>query len=93
MKTSSRLPILLLLLLVTLACARIGPAPTWMVCTGLPDGFLYVRYSPRADGPIRGVLPEAAHVVPTGQRSGDWLLLRAPLAGWVDAKFICEEVP
>lgn len=64
-----------------------------MICTGLPDGFLNVRYRPGANAPTLGVLPEAAHVTPTGQRNGDWLQIRAPLAGWVHSKFICEVSP
>jgi hypothetical protein len=68
----------------------VTPQPGWQVCTGIPDGHLHVREKPGHQAPILGVLPESTNITPTGQRDGDWLEISAPLAGWVNSKFLCE---
>jgi len=67
------------------------PAPDLHVCTGIADGHLNVRINSGHESPVVGILPEAVSISPTGQRDDDWLEINAPLAGWVNAKFICEE--
>jgi hypothetical protein len=70
-----------------------SPAPAWMVCTGLETGHLNVRASAAPTAAVLDALSEAVPVTPTGQRNGDWLEIRAPLAGWVHSNFICEVSP
>jgi hypothetical protein len=68
-----------------------APAADMQVCTGIPDGHLHVREKPGHQAPILGVLPESTNITPTGQRDGDWLEISAPLAGWVNSKYLCEK--
>jgi hypothetical protein len=69
----------------------VTPQPGWQVCTGIADGHLHVREKPGHQAPILGVLPESSNITPTDQRDGDWLAISAPLAGWVNSKFLCEK--
>lgn len=68
------------------------PAPDLHVCTGIADGHLNVRIRPGHEASVVGTLPEAASISPTGQRDDDWLEISDPFAGWVNVKFICEEI-
>jgi hypothetical protein len=72
------------------AAASPTPENLWQVCTGIPNGHLHVREKPGHQAPILGVLTESTSITPTGQRDSDWLEISAPLAGWVNSKFLCE---
>jgi hypothetical protein len=69
----------------------VTPQPGWQVCTGVVDGHLHVREKAGHQSPILGVLPEATSITPTGQRDGNWLAISAPLAGWVNSRYLCEK--
>lgn len=76
---------------VTVAKNLSTPTPGLYVCTGIADGHLNVRIRPGHEASVVGTLPEAASISPIGQRNSNWLEINAPLAGWVNAKFVCEE--
>ncbi len=77
---------------VTVAKNLSTPTPGLYVCTGIADGHLNVRIRPGHEASVVGILSEAVSISPTGQRDDDWLEISNPLAGWVNANFICEEI-
>jgi len=77
---------------VTVAKNLSTPTPGLHVCTGIADGHLLVRIRPGHEASVVGILSEAVSISPTGQRNGGWLEINAPLVGWVNTNFICEEI-
>jgi hypothetical protein len=65
-----------------------SPTPhTLRVCAGLPEARLHVRFTP--GGEVRGYLVESEVVQVSGQNEG-WIEIESPIAGWVDASYLCE---
>ncbi len=67
-----------------------SPAPTphtLRVCAGLPEARLHVRFTP--GGEVRGYLIEDEVVQVSGENEG-WIEIESPIAGWVDATYLCE---
>ena len=68
------------------------PSPTLssrVVCFSI--GWVHVRFGPGDDQPVRGYLAEGETVVlDSDQGNGDWMRLSSPVAGWVDARYLCE---
>jgi hypothetical protein len=70
------------------------------VCTGVPGGRLHVRFTPGEGSDVRGYLVDGETVqaaikvnseVNTQTYQGSlWLRLEKPIAGWVNARYICE---
>ena len=73
---------------------------TGKVCTNVPDGHLYVRFSPGEGSESLGYFNEGEQVEigmlngrlesKTASDNGWWLHLLSPLSGWVNAGYICE---
>ena len=60
-----------------------------VVCVSI--GWVHVRFGPGDDQPVRGYLAEGETVVlDSDQGNGDWMRLSSPVAGWVDARYLCE---
>ena len=68
------------------------PSPTpssRVVCVSI--GWVHVRFGPGDDQPVRGYLTEGETVIlDSDQGNGDWMRLSSPVAGWVDARYLCE---
>ena len=65
-----------------------SPTPyTLRVCAGLPKARLHVRFTP--GGEVRGYLVEGEVVLVRTQDEG-WIEIESPIAGWVDASYLCE---
>lgn len=70
------------------------------VCTGLPGGRLHVRFTPGEGSDVRGYLVDGETVQAAIEVNGEtntqtyqgglWLRLESPIAGWVNARYICE---
>ncbi len=70
------------------------------VCTNIPDGRLHVRFSVGDGSEVRGYLAEGESVqialdpagAPDSQtiRSELWLHILSPVAGWVNARYLCK---
>jgi hypothetical protein len=64
------------------------PTPhTLRVCAGLPEARLHVRFRP--GGEVRGYLIEG-EVVHVSRQDEGWIEIESPIAGWVDARYLCE---
>lgn len=67
-----------------------------MVCTDITDGRLHVRFAAGEDSEVRGYLAEGetvqvALITIHEMIQGDlWLLISSPVAGWVNARYLCE---
>ena len=71
-----------------------------MVCTDIPDGRLHVRFAAGDGSEVRGYLTEGESVqvalAPVGELDSQiikgnlWLHITSPIAGWVNAVYICE---
>jgi hypothetical protein len=75
----------------TIAPATLVPATptpfTLRVCAGLPEARLHVRFTP--GGEVRGYLIEGEVVQVSGENEG-WVEIESPVAGWVNASYLCE---
>jgi hypothetical protein len=64
------------------------------VCTDIPDGRLHVRFTAGEGSEVRGYLAEgeAVQITPDSQtiRSKLWRRISSPVAGWVNARYLCE---
>ena len=70
------------------------------VCTGVPGGHLHVRFTPGQGSEVRGYLVDGETVRAATEANGQvntqtnqgslWLRLETPIAGWVNARYICE---
>jgi len=70
------------------------------VCTDIPDGRLHVRFTAGDGSEVRGYLAEGETVQAalTSEnkldsqtiRSELWLHILSPVAGWVNARYLCE---
>lgn len=65
------------------------------VCTDIPDGRLHVRFAAGNGSEVRGYLAEG-EVVQVALESkmfqGEvWQRITSPVAGWVNARFICKQ--
>jgi len=70
------------------------------VCTEIPDGRLHVRFTAGNGGEVRGYLIEGEPVQvaldPAGEldtqiiKDSLWLHITSPVAGWVNAVYICK---
>ena len=67
-----------------------SPTPsTRVVCVSI--GWVHVRFGPGNNQPVRGYLTEGETVIlDSDQGNGDWMRLSSPVAGWVDARYLCE---
>ena len=74
----------------TTAPIHFSPTPaTRVVCVSI--GWVHVRFGPGDDQPVRGYLTEGETVIlDSDQGNGDWMRLSSPVAGWVDARYLCE---
>ena len=67
-----------------------------MVCTDIPNGRLHVRFAAGEGSEVRGYLAEGETVQlalePNNQmiQAELWLRITSPVAGWVNAIYICE---
>lgn len=60
-----------------------------VVCVSI--GWVHVRFGPGDDQPVRGYLTEGETVIlDSDQGNRDWMHLSSPVAGWVDARYLCE---
>ena len=84
-----------------LPSATIHPAGVTLVSTSSPTpltrivcisiGWVYVRFAPGDDQPVRGYLGEGETVIlDSDQDGGAWTHLSYPVVGWVDARYLCE---
>lgn len=75
-------------------------APTLMatpvamrVCTDIPDGRLHVRFAAGDGSEVRGYLTEGETVLlasETETLQGEvWEQITSPIAGWVNARYLC----
>jgi len=70
------------------------------VCTDIPDGRLHVRFAAGDGSEVRGYLTEGESIQvaldPAGGLDSQiikgnlWLRISSPVAGWVNAVYICE---
>ena len=70
------------------------------VCTGVNGGRLHVRLAPGEGSDVRGYLVDGETVRVAIEVNGEvntktyqgslWLRLETPIAGWVNARYICE---
>ncbi len=70
------------------------------VCTNIPDGRLHVRFTAGDGSEVRGYLAEGEPVQvaldPAGELDAQiikdnlWIRISFPVAGWVNAHYICE---
>lgn len=70
------------------------------VCTEIPDGRLHVRFTAGNGGEVRGYLTEGEPVQVALDLAGElesqiikdslWIRISFPVAGWVNAHYICE---
>ena len=70
------------------------------VCTNIPDGRLHVRFTAGNGGEVRGYLTEGEPVQVALEPAGElesqiikdslWIRISFPVAGWVNAHYICE---
>ncbi len=69
------------------------------VCTDIPDGRLHVRFAAGDGSEVRGYLAEG-ETVQAALASDDqldsqiiqgelWLRISSPVAGWVNARYLC----
>jgi hypothetical protein len=67
------------------------------VCTDIPNGRLHVRFMAGDGSEVRGYLVEGETVqlalVPDGKMiQGElWLPIASPIAGWVNARYVCKQ--
>ena len=74
--------------------------PAVRVCTEIPDGRLHVRFAAGEGGEVRGYLAEGETVQVAFDPAGEldtqiikdslWIRISFPVAGWVNAHYICE---
>ena len=66
------------------------------VCTNIPGGKLNVRFEAGEKNDVRGYLAEGEIVTISAERQefdgNSWVKLTHPIAGWVNAKYLCEAV-
>jgi hypothetical protein len=72
------------------------------VCTNIPDGRLHVRFTAGDGSEVRGYLAEGESVQvaldPADKLDSQtikdnlWLHISFPVAGWVNARYVCKEV-
>jgi hypothetical protein len=67
------------------------------VCTDIPNGRLHVRFAAGDGGEVRGYLVEGEIVQLAPAADGKmiqgelWLPIASPIAGWVNARFVCKQ--
>ncbi len=65
-----------------------------MVCTDIPDGRLHVRFAAGDGSEVRGYLTESETVLlasETETLQGEvWEQITSPVAGWVNARYLCK---
>ena len=67
-----------------------------MVCTDIPNGRLHVRFAAGEGSEVRGYLAEGETVQlalePNNQmiQAELWQRISAPIAGWVNARYLCN---
>ena len=70
-------------------------SPEMQVCTNIPEGRLHVRFAAGEGSEVRGYLAEGEAVQATTDSQtihGElWLRLSYPVAGWVNAHYLCEK--
>ncbi len=71
---------------------------TGKVCTNVPQGRLHVRVAPGEGNVEVGYLTEGEAVTiitnvqpQTAPDGGTWIKISAPLSGWVNQTYVCEE--
>ena len=73
-------------------------APVIMqVCTDIPNGRLHVRFTAGEGSEVRGYLIEGETVQVSRNsdggmiQDGQWLHISSPVAGWVNARYVCKQ--
>ena len=67
------------------------------VCTDIPNGRLHVRFAAGDGSEVRGYLIEGETVQLALAAGGKmiqgelWLPIASPIAGWVNARFVCKQ--
>jgi hypothetical protein len=83
----------------SISTASTAPATpvTKQICTHIPNGRLHVRFEAGNGSEVRGYLAEGETVQlaldPDGKTiQGElWLPIAYPIAGWVNARFVCMQ--
>jgi len=67
------------------------------VCTDIPNGRLHVRFTAGEGSEVRGYLIEDETVQVSRNsdggmiQDGQWLHISSPVAGWVNARYVCKQ--
>ena len=67
------------------------------VCTDIPNGRLHVRFTAGEGSEVRGYLIEGETVQASHNSDGEmiqdgqWLHISSPVAGWVNARYVCKQ--
>ncbi len=70
---------------------------TMQICTHIPNGRLHVRFAAGDSSEVRGYLAEDETVQLAPATDGKtlqgelWLPINYPIAGWVNARFVCTQ--
>lgn len=87
--------------LVTSSSTAVSATPVALkVCTDIPEGRLHVRFAAGDGSEVRGYLTEGEAVQVALGSDGElnsqmiqgdqWLRLTSPVAGWVNARYLCK---
>ncbi len=86
---------------VASSTSRVSTAPAapvaMQICTHIPNGRLHVRFAAGDGSEVRGYLAEGetvqlAPIPNTETIQGEvWLPIAYPIAGWVNARFVCKQ--
>ena len=66
------------------------------VCTDIPNGRLHVRFTAGEGSEVRGYLVEGETVQGSPNSDGEmiqdgqWVHISSPVAGWVNARYVCK---
>ena len=67
-----------------------------LVCTDIPEGRLHVRFAAGKGSEVRGYLAESETVQFALDSDNEviqgelWLRISSPIAGWVNARYLCK---
>jgi hypothetical protein len=82
---------------VSMSPAATDAAVIMQVCTDVPNGRLHVRFAAGEGSEVRGYLIEGETVQVSRNsdgrmiQDGQWLHISSPVAGWVNARYVCKQ--